>query len=904
MRVHPNRPPPLAEALLRGAVGKGDVDRSVVGDLREEYLRRAEADRTAAGLWYCREAISIAGFRARDRFVSRNSKSHTGHLMPRKGDSRMRQLLSDLRFAIRTLRRTTGYTIVAAITLALGIGANTAIFSVVDSVLLNPLPYPDSDEIVGVWHHAPGLGYDQFGISPGVYFQYLDQNDVFESLALYTAAPRNLTGDGDPEQLLGAQVSRSLFDVLQVPPAFGRTFVQEEDLPEATQTVILGHGLWARRFGSDPAVVGRTIQLNGEAVEVVGIMPPGFAFPSRDTEFWLPLAMDPDQASPGAFGWSSVARLRDGVAVERARTQMEQLAFRLRETYADAPQLVAFLETGDFSAIIRTLKDNLVRDLASSLWVLLGTVGFVMLIACANVANLTLVRAEGRRRETAVRTALGADRWTLTRQQLSESLVLACMGGVVGLGLAWGGIILLARVAPATIPRLDEIGIDSTVLMFTGAVTLLSAVLFGLAPAIKRVSPAILGSLIQSGARSSAGRDRQVIRNTLVVFQTAMALVLLIGSGLMVRSFWEIKNVDPGFVAEDVLTFRLSLSAAEYPSPTDVANFHQQALDRLEALPGVQSAGAVAELPLGGSARGVAFEIEDHPTPEGGLPPIFWFTTATPGYMETMRIPMRTGRAFEPRDHESDLGGVIVSAALADRFWQGENPLGKRLRFAQDVDGWLTVIGVAGSVRSQGLDEQPMEALYTPMVAPENTNPANSRSLVYTVRAENATALVPAIRTAVWELDATLPVASVELMERIVARSVAQLSFTMLALLVAAVMALLLGTVGLYGVLSYVVSQRTQEIGVRLALGAQPGVVQRMVVMQGAKLAVTGVAIGIIGAVGLTRFMQTLLFGTEAIDPFAFGATSALLLLVGLFASYIPARRASAVDPMRSLRMD
>lgn len=880
------------------------MDRSVVGDLREEYLRRARTERKAARLWYWREAVSVAGFRIRDSLFQRNSNSQSGHLKPKRGDSRMRQLLADLRFAVRALRRTPGYTTVAAITLALGIGANTAIFSVVDSVLLNPLPYPNSDEIVGVWHHAPGLGYDQFGISPGVYFQYLDQNDVFESFALYVDEQRNLTGDGDPEQIAGARVSRSLFDVLQVPAAFGRTFVEEEDLPEAPQTVILGHGLWARRFGSDPTVVGRTIQLNGETVEVVGIMPAGFAFPRAETELWLPLAMDPGQASPGAFGWNSIARLHDGVAVERAQAQMEQLAFRLRETYADTPQLVAFLETGNFSAIIRTLKDNLVRDLASSLWVLLGTVGFVMLIACANVANLTLVRADGRRRETAVRTALGADRWILMRQQLSESVALACLGGAVGLGLAWVGILLLARVAPATIPRLDEIGIDSTVLMFTAAVTLLSAVLFGLAPALKRVSPTILGSLIQSGVRSSAGRDRQVIRNTLVVLQTAMALVLLIGSGLMVRSFWEIKNVDPGFVAEDVLTFRLSLPAAEYPGPMDQANFHQQVIERLEALPGVQSAGAVTELPLGGAARGVAFEIEDHPTLEGGLPPIFWFTTATPGYLETMRIPTRVGRTFEPRDHETELGGVIISAALADRFWQGENPLGKRLRFAQDVDGWLTVIGVVGSVRSQGLDEQPMEAVYTPLVAPENTNPARATSLVYTVRAENATSLVPAIRTAIWELDATLPVAAVELMERIVARSVAQLSFTMLALLVAAVMALLLGTVGLYGVLSYVVAQRTQEIGVRLALGAQPGLVQKMVVAQGAKLAVTGVAIGVAGAVGLTRFMQTLLFGTEALDPVAFGATSMLLLVVALVASYIPARRASAVDPIKSLRMD
>jgi predicted permease len=816
----------------------------------------------------------------------------------------MRQLLADLRFGVRTLRRTPGFTTIAAVTLALGIGANTTIFSVVDSVLLNPLPYPDSDEIVGVWHHAPALGYDQFGISPGIYFQYREQNDVFENVALYNRVQRNLTGDGDPERIVGAQVSRSLFDVLRVPPATGRTFVEEEDFPEAPQTVILSHALWTRRYGSDPTLVGRTVQLNGESVEVVGIMPAGFAFPDENTVFWVPLTMDPDQAQPAAFGWDAIARLRDGVPVERARAQMEQLAFRLRETYADAPQFVAFLEAGNFGAIVETLKDNLVRDLASSLWILLGTVGFVMLIACANVANLTLVRAEGQRRETAVRTALGADRWILTRQRLSESVVLSCLGGVLGFGLAWAGILMLIRVAPATIPRLDEIGIDSTVLLFTGIVTLLSAILFGMAPALKRVSPTILGSLIQSGTRTSAGRERRCARNALVVVQTAMALVLLIGSGLMVRSFWKVKNVDPGFVAEDVLTFRLSLPEAEYRGPTEVANFHQQVLDRLAGLPGVQGVGAVQYLPLGPTNRGTAFEIEDRPTPEGGLPPIFWFTKATPGYLETMRIPLRSGRTFERRDHETEIGGVIISSAVADRLWPGESPLGKRIRLIDGAEGWLSVIGVVESVRGHGLEQLPLEAVYLPLVAPEDTGPTIPRSLVYTVRADNPASVVPAVRAAIWNLDTALPVAGVELMERIVARSVAQLSFTMLALLAAAVMALLLGTVGLYSVLSYAVSQRKQEIGVRLALGAQPIVVQKMVVSHGAKLAVLGVAIGVVGAAGLTRFMRSLLFGTETLDPVAFGATSVLLLLVGLLASYVPARRAASIDPMKSLRMD
>ncbi len=816
----------------------------------------------------------------------------------------MRQLFADLRFGVRTLRRSPGFTLVAAITLALGVGANTAIFSVVDSVLLNPLPYPESDRVVGIWHHAPGLGYDQFGISPGVYFQYLEQNDVFENMALYQGAQRNLTGDGDPERISGARVTSSLFDVLRVPPALGRAFVEEEDYPDVPRTVILSHALWSRRYGSDPTMVGKSVQLTGESVVVIGIMPGGFAFPDETTQFWLSLAMGEERNNPGSFGWNSIARMKVGVSVERAQAQADQLSLRLRETYADATQLAAFFEAGNFTAIIATLKDNMVSELSNSLWILLGTVGFVLLIACANVANLTLVRSEAQRRETAVRTALGADQWILARQRLSESVLLAVVGGAIGLFLAWAGIVSMARVAPASIPRLDEIGIDGTVLAFTGAATVLSAVLFGLVPALKRVSPTILGSLIQSGARSSAGRERQITRSTLVVAQTALALVLLVGSGLMVRSFWEIKNVDPGFVAEDVLTFRLSLPTSEYPSPQEVAGFHQQALDRLSALPGVRGVGAIEHLPLGGAVHYTGFEIEDQPTPEHGLPPMLFFTAATPGYFEAMQIPLLSGRTFDPRDHEAETGSVVVSAALADRLWQGESPLGKRIRLSFASDGWLTIVGVVGSVRNRGLDTGLMEVVYGPVVVVAGSGARFGRSLVYTVRAQNPTNLVPAIRSVIWGLDATLPIAGIELMERIVARSVAQLSFTMLALVVAAAMALVLGTVGLYGVLSYLVSQRTQEIGVRLALGAQPGLVRRMIVLQGVRLAGAGIVIGAVGAAGLTRFMQSILFETEALDALAFGATSVLLLVVGLLASYIPARRASAVDPMKSLRMD
>jgi putative ABC transport system permease protein len=897
------RPPAIAESLLRQVLPDDETGRSVLGDLLEEYQRRAVKSPRAARRWYWREALAVIAHRVRDRFTE-TAPAERLYQQSGKGDGMLRRIWADLRFGTRTLRRTPGFTVVAAVTLALGIGANTTIFSVVDGILLNPLPYHDSNRLVGVWHTAPGLGYDQFGISPGIYFQYVEQNDVFERMALYTTAQLNLTGDGDPERVPVAFVSRSLIDVLGIPPTQGRNFVEEEDRPDGPHAVIVSNGMWARRYGADPDLVGKSIRLNGDAYPVVGIMPEDFAFPMPETEFWLPARLDPADAPAGAFSWNSIARLKPAVQPEQAQARLVPLVSRLKDTYADEPQFVAFLEAGQFAPIVHTYKEEVVGDLQRPLWILLGTVGFVLLIACANVANLFLVRAEARGRESAVRTALGAGRWVLARQYLSEAVLLAAAGGLLGLALARVGVSVLVRTAPANLPRIDQVGIDASVLAFTVGVTFVSALLFGMAPALKRVSPALLGSLIQSGARTSVGRERQLMRNALVVAQTALALILLIGSGLLVRSFWEIRNVSPGFDPRNVLTFRLTLPGSEYSEATEIAAFHQQLLDRLAGLPGVESVGGIERLPLSTSRAGTAFFIEDQQLEENELPPIIWYTAAAPGYFETMRIPLLAGRSFDRSDHESQLGTVIVSAPLAEHMWPGEDAIGKRLRFAGDSTEWLTVVGVAGATRDHGLREDPIELIYHPMVGPRGNDDWTTNSLTYTVRAENARALLPAIRSRIAELDASLPIAAIQTMTSIVARSVVRLSFTMLALVVAAVMALLLGAIGLYGVLSYVVSQRTHEIGVRLALGADPRRVRSMVVWQGARIAIAGLVVGVAGAIALTRFLQTLLFATAALDPIAFGATSALLLVVGLVASYIPAMRASSVDPMRSLRMD
>jgi predicted permease len=812
--------------------------------------------------------------------------------------------LADLRYAARTLRRAPGFTVVAVLTLALGIGANTAIFSVVNGVLIQPLPFPDADRLVRIFHTAPGLGYDQFGISPGIFFQYEEQNDVFESMALYTDVQVNLTGDGDPERVDAVTVSRSIFSVLGIAPVRGRTFTEDEVVPDGPDVVMIGHELWTNRFGAEESLLGRTIQVNGVAREVIGILPPDPGFPNDVADLWFPFPENRTADDAGNFAFQSVARLKPGVSVERAEGELVPLVERLRETYASLDSFIAFLNQGNFGALVKPMKEEIVGDLKQPLWILLGTVGVVLLIVCANVANLCLVRAEGRRREMAVRSALGAGRGNLMRQYAAESVLLAIAGGALGVGLAAIGVPALLSVAPPTLPRLDDVRIDLVVLLFALAVSTLSAVLFGLIPALRNSGANLLTTLQTAGRGTITTGTRQYFRSTLVVTQTALALILLVGSGLLVRSFWELRNVDPGFDTTDVLTFRLALPQAQYAGAVDAAQFHQRLLERLSGLPGVQSVGGVAHLPLSQESSGTAHEIADQPTPAGELPPMFWYSFATPGYFETMRIPVMAGRAFERRDHEQAFGNVVISSVLAERLWPEEDALGKRIRTVGDTTGWETVVGVVGSVHDRGLREEASEIMYRPMVGRNGDNSGTVRAMTYTIRGQNSPALTSAIRAAVWDMDPELPITALETMSSVVSRSVVRLSFTMMALVVAAVMAVVLGAIGLYGVLSYMVSQRRQEIGVRIALGAQASSVRRMVVGQGARLALLGVGLGLAGSAALTRLLQGLLFGTAPLDPLAFSVTSLGLLGVVMLASYLPARKASNVDPIEALRME
>jgi predicted permease len=897
-------PPAWAERLLRLALRRGVADRTILGDLREEFTRRAARDADPARRGYRRAALDLCLNRWRDVLLRRAHGAHQLQHSHRRGDHVMQQLLRDIRYAIRTLLRSPAFTLITAVTLALGIGANTAIFSVVNGVLLRPLPFDDADAVVGVFHTAPGLGYPQFGMSPGIFVEYAQDHTVLDDIGLYTSFGATLASDGgEPERVQVGRVTRSLFSTLRVTPRRGRVFSAAEDSPSGASVVLLGHGLWQRRFGADPDVIGQSLRVSGVTREIIGVMPPGFAFPNDETDLWIPFGLDPTQAAAGAFNFASVARVKPGVAPNDVERALAPALIRVRERVGTTPQFIAFMEAGQLAPLVHSYKEEIVGDLRAPLMILLGTVAVVLVIACVNVANLSLVRAEGRRRELAVRTALGAGRPVLIRQFLVESGVLAAAGGLGGLVLAAVGVPVLVRLAPDNLPRLQEVGMDLPVLAYALVISAVAALAFGLAPAIRHTAPGLLVTLRQSG-RGSTGGHRQYVRNLLVGGQAGLALLLLVGSGLMVRSFWRIQSVDPGFNWDGVLTFNVALPSTDYPTPMAIASFHSRLLDRLRALPGVTATGATSNLPLGNTASGTAHEIEDHPTPAGSLPPMLWFNYVAPGFFEAMQIPVVRGRAFERADHEQPVGNVMVSQALANRFWPSADAVGRRIRLAGDSTPWYTIVGVVGSVRDRGLREDPSEMVYYPMVGPALENDWSVPNMVYTIRAPNAEVLAGPVRAAIREIDPGLPVVNFQMMDRVVADSVVRLSFTMLALVIATVMALVLGAVGLYGVLSYLVSQRTQEIGLRIALGAQPGQVRAMIVSQGFRIVAVGLVVGLGGAVGLTRLLQGLLYETAPLDPMVFGLMSAVLIGVGIAASYIPARRASAVDPVRSLRMD
>ncbi|MCG3160733.1 MAG: hypothetical protein JMDDDDMK_01808 [Acidobacteria bacterium] len=812
----------------------------------------------------------------------------------------MQNLLQDIRYAFRTFRKRPGFTLVAIIALALGIGANTAIFSVINSILLKPLAYKDPAALVSINHDYPKINL-KASVSAIGYTHYRDNAKSFESMAAVTGGSFNLTGGGDPERLNGSPVTHNLFSTLGAQPALGRVFLPEEDQPGKNKVVVLSHAFWQRRFGGDPGLVNKTITLNDESYTVVGVMPASFQFGrelGQVLDLWTPIAFTSEQLQFNRLTNENlfvIARLKPGVTIQQAQSELNTIADNLRREYFPAGA-----DRSNWGLATQPFRELVIGDIRQALWILMGIVSLVLLIACANVANLLLARAADRQKEMAIRTALGAGRWRVIRQLLTESALLSVVGGAFGLLLAWWGIGALVKVNETQIPRANEIGLDWRVLAFTLGVSLLTGVIFGLVPALQ-TSKADLHETLKEGGRSGSGGARGWVRSTLVVFEMALALVVLISAGLLIRSFWRVQQVNPGFEPRNLLTMSVGLPMTKYSERPQRANFYKEVLSRIRALPGVRSAGACSILPLSGNNSSGSFRIEGRDTPQGQSLPHGDRWAATTDYFSTMKIPIIRGRFFDDRDTIDSTPVAIIDQTLASKYWPNEDPMGKRISFEGGPQNriWREVVGIVGHVKHRSLEGESRVQYYIPHAQMQNPN----MNLVIRTDAD-PTSLAGVARGAISGLDKDLPVYRVQTMERFVVDSMAQRRFAMTLLGVFASVALALAAVGLYGVLSYSITQRSHEIGVRMALGAQARDVLRLVIGQGMLLALIGVALGVVGAFLLTRLMSSLLFGVGASDPLTFAAIALLLTLVALVACLVPALRATKVDPMVALRYE
>ena len=814
-------------------------------------------------------------------------------------------LASQLRLLWRRAAGSPGFTLVSLATLAIGIGANVAIFTVVNAVLLRPLPMPDSERLVLLQHAAPGLTQlDELPLSDALYFFYATESRTLEGVAAFQPLQASFTGADNPQRVQAAAVTASFFEVMRTPPQLGRTFMPDDDRPGAAPVIVLSDGLWRARFGSDPGVIGRMADIDGARVEVVGVMPPGFSFTQPEAELWRPLQLDRDNTQLGAFGIAGVARLADGTTLEQAQSELATMLSNLVEVFPDeaaAPVLAA----AGFRPLVDRAREVVVGDIEATLWILLGAVGFLLLIACANVANLLLVRSEARRGEAAIRAALGSSRGRLAGAALVESVVLGVAGGLAALPLALLAVRLVVRFGPQALPRLDEISADAAVLAFGLAVSIVAGLLFGVLPALRASAAGSTGHMTAGARGASAGRERQLARRGLVVVQIALALTLLVGSGLAVRSFGRLAAVDPGFDPVDVLTFGLALPERDYDADARLG-FHRQLVERLRALPGAVDAAAASTIPLGGAVTGSGYSIEGRPLDDGEVPPVFMSKVVSPEYFDTLRIELAEGRRFDRLDGERGDSVVVVSQVVANAYWPGQSALGKGIRAGgppEEGQEWARIVGVVGAVHETTLHEDPLPLVYYPLpgAAGDAGAPATMR---YAVRARNAAGLGAAVREAVRGLDPTLPIADVETLETLVGRARAERAFVMVLLLIAAGLALLLGSVGLYGVVSYTVAQRRREIAIRMAVGARAADVGRLVLTEAGSLALVGAALGIGAAVALTRRLQAVLFETSPLDPAVFLGVSTILVGVCLLASWLPARRAARIDPMHALRVE
>ncbi len=815
----------------------------------------------------------------------------------------MNGLLQDVRYGLRQLRKSPGFTAIAVITLALGIGANTAIFSVVNGVLLRPLAFRDSDNLVRIWHTPPQKsfpGIPTFAVSPANYIDWQSQNHVFEQVAIAGYHGFTLTGVDKPEQLDGSAVSANFFSTLGVQPMLGRVFTQDEDQPGHSNVVVLSHRLWQEHFGANRDIVGRNITLDGESYLVAGVMPPNFRQPDF-AQMWTPMAWtDQEKAVRGIHDYGVIARLKPGVDVKQAQAEMNTISNRLEQQYP--------ADDKGWGALVLPLQDDLVSDVRPALLVLLGAVGFILLIACVNVVNLSLAKTFSRHKEIAIRTALGATSSRIVRQVLVESVLIALCGGLLGLTYAHSGVRLIMAFLADKLPHSVDVSLDLKVLGFTLIISLVAGILAGILPALQLSRSNVNEALKQGFGRSDTDSTGNRTRSILVVVEVSLSLMLLIGAGLLIRSFQRLREVDPGFDPHGVLTETLGVSRSKFAQPLQQVAFFDRVLDRVRSLPGVMSAGVVDSIPLGGGGSHEPIAVEGYPVVPMSEQPEVDVRRISAGYVSALHIPILRGRDFNDSDRADSPETVLISAALAHQFWPNENPLGKHITLTFFPGPPREVVGVIGDVKDDGLNQSRAPAtLYVPLphLGPSTGGPWRSYPMTLVVRSSsNSTGVVSAVSAAVQEIDREVPIRDVLTMDDLVANSLTQQRFNLLLLGAFAGLALVLAAIGIYSVLSYSVRRRIQEIGVRLALGASLPDIFRMIVVEGMKPALLGVTLGAVGALALGKVMASFVYGIKPTDPLTFIAVALTLALVALLASIVPAFRAARVDPMVALRYE
>jgi predicted permease len=819
----------------------------------------------------------------------------------------------DVRYGLRTLRKSPGFTAVAVLTLALGIGATIAIFSVLDGVVLKPLWYAQPEQLVGLEVTPLAIDASLRGMAPEDYFVFRDHNRTFQDIGIYaetdTDRDVNVTGFAEPERVHALDVTHGVLSVLAVPPMLGRTFSPADDSPGAPLTAIVTYGYWRRRFGADPSAVGKTIIVNGMARQIIGVLPRNFQFlDMQDLALILPLQLDRNKTLLGNFSYFGVARLKAGSTLDQASADVARMLPITLDAFPP-PRGVStdFMHKAGLAPSLLPLKQEVIGNVGLLLWLLMASIGMVLLIACANVANLLLVRTEGRQNELALRAALGASRRRIGAQLLCESAVIGLLGSACGLGLAWAALRVLVALAPRGLPRISDIGVNLPVLYFTLFVTVFTGLLFGLVPVLKHTG--VRAGAPEGGRTLGVSRERHRARNLLVTVQVALALVLLICSGLMIRTFRALTHINPGFARPGELqTFRISIPDSDVADEGNVPRMEQQIQDKLAAIPGVSSVAFSSAVPLDGDGRFDNVFTEDHPSTNGVLPPARHMLFISPGYFETLGIPLVAGRDLSWADTYNEVPVALVSENFVREYWRTPSEaIGKRIRVTT-ADDWRQIIGVVGDVRDDGMDKPARTDVYWPtLLAKFQSEPLRAqRYVTFVARSPLAgsAGLLNQIRQAVWSVDGNLPLASVYTLNYLYTRSMARASFALVMLGIAGAMALLLGTVGLYGVIAYSVSQRTREIGIRVALGAQRGDVMSLVLGEGMLVILTGLAIGLVGSLGLTRYLSSLLVGVSATDPLTFAGVAILLASVALAACYLPARRAVLIDPLLALRYE